>query len=45
MNKTLQSWATLPENSKRNTLSAINKKTKFPTDAVEKADGLFKRYG
>jgi predicted nucleotidyltransferase component of viral defense system len=36
MNKTLQLWATLPENSKRNILSAINKKTKLPTDAIEK---------
>lgn len=36
MNKTLQLWATLPENSKRNILSEINKKTKLPTDAIEK---------
>ena len=36
MNKELQLWATLPENSKRNILSVINKETKLPTDAIEK---------
>jgi predicted nucleotidyltransferase component of viral defense system len=36
MSKELQLWATLPENSKRNILSAINKETKLPTDAIEK---------
>ena len=36
MSKEVELWATLPENSRRNILSAINKKTKLPTDAVEK---------
>ena len=36
MSKEVELWATLPENSRRNTLSAINKETTLPTDAIEK---------
>jgi hypothetical protein len=36
MDKELQLWGTLPENSKRNIISAISKKTKLPFDAIEK---------
>ena len=36
MNKELQEWINLPENSKRNTFSAINKKINLPSDAIEK---------